>query len=48
MRDLEVDPIKHARKIMAHIDKKRKDLGIDKTRERIMVDMADRRGMEAM
>ena len=48
MWDREVVPIKHARKIMAHIDKKRKDLGIDKARERIMVDMADRRGMEAM
>ena len=48
MWDLEVDPIKHARKMIAHIDKKRKDLGIDKTRERIMVDMADRRGMDAM
>ena len=48
MWDLEVDPIKHARKMIAHIDKKRKDLGIDKTRERIMVDMADRSGMDAM
>ena len=48
MWDREVDPIKHARKIMAHIDKKRKDLGIDKARERIMVDMADRSGMDAM
>ena len=48
MRDLEVDPIKHACKMIAHIDKKRKDLGIDKARERIMVDMANRSGMDVM
>jgi carbon-monoxide dehydrogenase catalytic subunit len=35
MWDLEVDPIKHAHKMIAHIDKKRKELGIDKARERI-------------
>ena len=46
MWDLEVDPIKHARKMIAHIDKKRQELGIDKARERIMVDMADRRELE--
>jgi len=43
MWDLEVDPVKHARKMIAHIDKKRKALGIDKARERTLVDMADRR-----
>jgi len=43
MWDLEVDPVKHARKMIAHIDKKRQALGIDKARERVMVDMADRR-----
>jgi len=48
MWDLEVDPIKHARKMIAHIDKKRKHLGIDKARERIMVDMSDRRAMDSM
>ncbi len=48
MWDLEVDPIKHARKMIAHIDKKRKDLGIDRTRERIMVDMSDRRAMDTI
>jgi len=43
MWDLEVDPVQHARKMIAHIDKKRKALGIDRKRERVMVDMADRR-----
>jgi carbon-monoxide dehydrogenase catalytic subunit len=46
MWDLEVDPVEHAKKMIAHIDRKRKDLGIDKARERIMVDMADRRAMD--
>jgi len=41
------DPIKHARLMIAHIDKKRKALGIDKARERVLMDMADRREMEA-
>ena len=48
MWDLEVDPIKHAKKMIAHIDKKRKALGIDRARERVMVDMAARREMEAV
>ncbi len=43
MWDLEVDPIKHAQKMIAHIDKKRKALGIDKARERVMMDMSTRR-----
>jgi len=47
MWDLEIDPIKHAHKMIAHIDKKRQALGIDKTRERILVDMAARRDIEA-
>jgi carbon-monoxide dehydrogenase catalytic subunit len=46
MWDLEVDPVLHARKMIAHIDKKRKALGIDRTRARIMVDMASRRALE--
>jgi carbon-monoxide dehydrogenase catalytic subunit len=33
--------------MIAHIDKKRKALGIDKARERVLMDMADRREMEA-
>ena len=47
MWDCEPDPIKHAHKMIAHIDKKRKALGIDKARERVLMDMADRREMEA-
>jgi carbon-monoxide dehydrogenase catalytic subunit len=37
-----------ARLLIAHIDKKRKELGIDKARERVLMDMADRQalGME--
>ncbi len=46
MWDFEPDPIKHAHKMIAHIDKKRKALGIDKARERVLMDMADRREME--
>jgi carbon-monoxide dehydrogenase catalytic subunit len=46
MWDLEVDPIQHARKMIAHIDKKRKALGIDRARARIMMDMSDRRALE--
>jgi carbon-monoxide dehydrogenase catalytic subunit len=41
-----VDPYEMANMMIAHIDKKRKALGIDKARERILVDMADRRAME--
>ncbi|WDP90240.1 MAG: anaerobic carbon-monoxide dehydrogenase catalytic subunit [Desulfobacter sp.] len=37
------DPIEIARMMIAHIDKKRKELGIDKARERVLVDMSDRR-----
>ncbi|MGD8273088.1 MAG: carbon monoxide dehydrogenase, partial [Desulfobacterales bacterium] len=47
MWDLEVDPIKHARKMIAHIDRKRSELGIDRARERILVDMAARRELES-
>ncbi|MGD9244214.1 MAG: carbon monoxide dehydrogenase, partial [Desulfobacterales bacterium] len=47
MWDIEPDPIKHAHMMIAHIDKKRKALGIDKARERVLMDMADRREMEA-
>ncbi|SDT84010.1 anaerobic carbon-monoxide dehydrogenase catalytic subunit [Desulfobacula phenolica] len=45
--DLEVDPVKHAQLMIAHIDKKRKELGIDKARERVMMDMASRQALEA-
>ncbi|MBW2202046.1 MAG: anaerobic carbon-monoxide dehydrogenase catalytic subunit [Deltaproteobacteria bacterium] len=46
MWDMVVDPIEHAHAIIAHIDKKRKALGIDKARERILMDMADRQKLE--
>ena len=46
MWDFESDPIKHAHKMIAHIDKKRKELGIDKARERVLMDMADRQALE--
>ena len=45
--DLEADPIKHARKMIAHIDKKRKALGIDKARDRVLMDMTDRQALDA-
>ncbi len=41
------DPYKMAKMMIAHIDKKRKALGLDKTRERILLDMADRREIAA-
>ena len=37
------DPQEIARLMIAHIDKKRTQLGIDKARERVLVDMSDRR-----
>jgi carbon-monoxide dehydrogenase catalytic subunit len=42
-----VDPHEMARLMLAHIDKKRKELGIDKARERVLLSMADRREMDA-
>ncbi len=42
----EADPIKAAHLMIAHIDKKRKALGIDKARDRVLYDMAMRRAME--
>jgi len=41
------DPREMARLMIAHIDKKRAQLGIDKTRERVLLDMADRRDLDA-
>lgn len=41
------DPHEMAQMMIAHIDKKRKALGIDKARERVLVDMADRRDIAA-
>jgi len=45
--DFEMDPVKAAGKMIDHIDGKRKALGIDKKRERILYDMAKRRELEA-
>jgi len=41
----EQDPIKHAHLMIAHIDKKRKELGIDKARDRVMMDFAARQAL---
>ncbi|HEX9896402.1 MAG TPA: anaerobic carbon-monoxide dehydrogenase catalytic subunit [Dehalococcoidales bacterium] len=43
MWDFEPDPIKMAQKMIAHIDQARKNLGIDKARERVLYDMEMRR-----
>jgi len=45
--DLVVNPLEHARKMIAHIDKKRKELGIDKARDRVLFDMEARRQLDA-
>ncbi len=42
-----VDPYEMARMMIAHIDKKRKELGIDKARERVLMDMADRQQLDS-
>ncbi|UCH42923.1 MAG: anaerobic carbon-monoxide dehydrogenase catalytic subunit [Dehalococcoidales bacterium] len=42
----EQDPIKAARLMIEHIDKKRAALGIDKARERVLYDMAMRRELD--
>lgn len=44
----EPDPIKAAHLMIKHIDKKRKALGIDKARERVLFDMAKRRELETV
>ena len=44
----EPDPIKMAQLMIAHIDKKRKALGIDKARERVLYDMGMRRELESV
>lgn len=46
MWDFEADPVKAAQKMIAHIDKKRKALGLDKARERVLYDMAMRRELD--
>ncbi|MBI4180813.1 MAG: anaerobic carbon-monoxide dehydrogenase catalytic subunit [Chloroflexi bacterium] len=44
----EPDPIKAAHLMIDHIDKKRKALGIDKARERVLYDMAMRRELDSV
>jgi len=44
----EPDPIEAARLMIEHIDKKRKALGIDKARERVLYDMEMRRELDAV
>jgi carbon-monoxide dehydrogenase catalytic subunit len=41
------DPYEIAKMMIDHIDKKRKALGIDKARERVLMDMAGRRAVDA-
>jgi carbon-monoxide dehydrogenase catalytic subunit len=45
--DLVTDPYEHAHKMIAHIDKKRAALGLDKAKERVLMDMADRQKLDA-
>jgi carbon-monoxide dehydrogenase catalytic subunit len=40
------DPYEIARMMLAHIDDRRKALGIDKARERVLMDMADRQKLD--
>ena len=45
--DFVKDTYEMAKRMIAHIDKKREELGINKARERMLVDMADRRAIDA-
>jgi carbon-monoxide dehydrogenase catalytic subunit len=45
--DFVADPYEMAKKMIAHIDLKRQALGIDKARERVLMDMDMRRTMDA-
>ena len=45
--DLSMDPSDMARKMIDHIDKKRAALGLDKGKERVLMDMADRQKLDA-
>ena len=47
MWDLIEDPYEHAAKMIAHINKKRAALGLDKGKERVLMDMADRQKLDA-
>ena len=41
------DPHDIAQLMINHIDKKRQALGLDKARERVLMDMSDRRSIDA-
>jgi carbon-monoxide dehydrogenase catalytic subunit len=45
--DFAVDPIEHAHKMIAHIEKKRDALGINKKKERVLMDFEARRALDA-
>ncbi len=45
--DFALDPHDMAAKMIAHIEKKRQALGLDKGHERVLVDMADRRALSS-
>lgn len=45
--DFAVDPIEHAHKMIAHIEKKRQALGLDKSQERVLYDFEMRRALDA-
>ena len=47
MWDMIEDPYEHAQAMIAHIDKKRAALGLDKAKERVLMDMADRQKLDA-
>jgi len=44
---MKISSISRARKMIEHIDRKRKELGIDKAGERVLFDMEARRQLEA-
>ena len=45
--DFAVDPYEHAHKMIAHIEKKRDALGINKKKERVLMDFEARRALDA-
>jgi carbon-monoxide dehydrogenase catalytic subunit len=45
--DVAATPHEMAQKMIMHIDAKRKEMGIDKAEDRVLMDMADRQALEA-
>ena len=45
--DLVEDPYEMASKMIAHIDERRAALGLDKKKERVLMDMSDRQALDA-